>query len=104
MLKQLSMPQKIFGAIVLRFAWLPTELAAADTPTGTIAFLSDRDLPPPFNDEIKVYLINTDGKNQQRLTENRHDDIDSAWFGPGFAVTPTGKKSTMWGWLKQVNR
>ena len=32
MLKQLSVPQKIFGAIVLLFAWLSTEQAAADTP------------------------------------------------------------------------
>ena len=52
--------------------------------------------------------MDTDGKNQQRLTNNRHDDVDPAWFDPAFvsafAVSPTGKKLTMWGWLKQVDR
>ena len=65
MLKQLSVPQKIFGAIVLLFVWLSTEQAAAAPPTGRIAFLADRDLPPPFNAEIKVYLIDADGLNEK---------------------------------------
>ena len=67
-----------------------------------IAFVSERD----GNKEI--YVMDTDGKNQQRLTNNRHDDVDPAWFDPAFAsafaVAPAGKKLTMWGWFKQVDR
>ena len=66
MLKQLSAPQKILGTIILLFAWsLFTEQASADNRTGTIAFLSDRDLPPPFHANIKVYLIDADGLNEK---------------------------------------
>ena len=66
-----------------------------------IAFVSERD----GNQEI--YVINADGRRDpQRLTKNRHDDIDPAWYDPAFAfaVPPAGKKITMWGRLKQVNR
>jgi len=38
-----------------------------------IAFLSLRDR----NDEI--YVMNDDGSNQRRLTNNRFDDIDPFW-------------------------
>jgi hypothetical protein len=48
--------------------------------------------------------MDTDGGNQQRLTNNLHNDTDPAWFDPAFAVAPAGKKFTMWGWLKQVDR
>ena len=48
--------------------------------------------------------MDADGGNQQKLTNNPHLDGDPAWFGPAFAVTPTGKKFTTWGWLKQVDR
>ena len=84
MLKQLSASQKIFGAIVLLFAWLATEQAAADTPTGRIAFLSDRDLPPPFNAEIKVCLIDADGLSEKLWVSG------NLRYGP-IAWSPDGK-------------
>ena len=67
MLKQLSAPQKILGAMIFLFAWsLCTEHTSADAPTGTIAFLSDRDRnrQPPFKSEISVYVIDADGLNE----------------------------------------
>ena len=48
--------------------------------------------------------MDSDGNNQRNLTNNRRSDINPAWFGLTFAVDPTSKKLTMWGWLKQVNR
>ena len=66
-----------------------------------IAFVSESD----GNKEI--YTINAEGRRDpRRLTKNRHDDTDPAWFDPAFAfaVTLVGKKSTMWGRLKQVGR
>ena len=63
-----------------------------------IAFASDRD------GDFEIYVMDVDGQNQQRLTNNLHDDADPAWFDPVFAVAPAGKKFTMWGWFKQVNR
>ena len=38
-----------------------------------IAFMSKRDGNP------EIYVMDADGKNQQRLTENRHDDWDPSW-------------------------
>ena len=66
-----------------------------------IAFVSERD----GNKEI--YTINADGRRDpRRLTKNRHDDTNPAWFDPAFAfaVAPAGKKVTIWSWLKQVDR
>ena len=71
-----------------------------------IAFVSNRD------ENSEIYVVNPDGIRQtRRLTNDRHGDIDPAWFDPAFAVevapaavAPVGKKFTIWGWLKQVDR
>ena len=127
-----------------------TPLMVSAAPQAQIAFSSERD----GNKEI--YVMDADGRNQRRLTKNRHQDwepswspdgkrivfaspragnkkiyvmnangarhigrltkdrgenSDPAWFDPAFAVevapfavAPAGKKLTMWGWLKQVAR
>ena len=71
-----------------------------------IAFISRRD--GHFIGEgglsTEIYVMDADGGNQQKLTNNPHLDGAPAWFGPAFAVTPAGKKVTTWGWLKQVDR
>ena len=65
MLKQFSVPQKIFGAMIFLFAWsLFTEQASSDERTGTITFLSDRNRDPLFRIDIMVYLIDADGSNE----------------------------------------
>ena len=64
-----------------------------------IAFVSDRD----GNEDI--YVMDTDGQNPQKLTNNPlAHDYEPAWYRPVFAVAPTGKQFTMWGWLKKVVR
>ena len=66
-----------------------------------IIFVSERD----GNKEI--YTINADGRRDpRRLTKNRHDDTDPAWYNPAFALTvaSAGKKSMVWGRLKQFSR
>ena len=63
-----------------------------------IAFMSDRDW------HWEIYVMDADGGNQQRLTNNRHADFSPAWFSSPFSVSPAGKKFTMWGWVKQVGR
>ena len=64
-----------------------------------IVFSSQRD----GNSEI--YVINAGGAwHPRRLTNNHHADVTPTWFDPAFAVAPTGKKFTMWGWLKQIDR
>ena len=64
-----------------------------------IAFVSNRDR------NREIYVMDVDGVQQpRRLTNNRRNDINPAWFDPAFAVAPAGKKFTVWGWLKQVNR
>ena len=65
MLKQFSVPQKIFGAMIFLFAWsLFTEQASSGERTGTITFLSDRNRAPLFRIPIMVYLIDADGSNE----------------------------------------
>ena len=52
----------------------------------------------------EIYVMDNDGGNQQKLTNNPgHTNGGPAWFGSAFAVSPTGKKSTIWGRLKQVD-
>ncbi len=71
-----------------------------------IAFVSERE----GNSEI--YVMNADGARQvQRRTRNGRADTEPAWFDPAFAVkvvpaavAPSGKKPTVWGGLKRVNR
>ena len=63
-----------------------------------IAFVSWRDGNP------EIYVMDADGKNPQRLTNNPHDDVSPAWLNSPFSVSPAGKKFTVWGWLKQVDR
>ena len=64
-----------------------------------IAFTSYKD-----SDEGEIYVMDANGKNERNLTFNRHADTDPAWVGPAFSVSPAGKKITMWGWLKPVDR
>ena len=60
-----------------------------------IAFVSQRDGNP------EIYIVDADGSNQQRLTNNRHGDVGPAWLNSPFSVSLAGKKFTMWGRLKQ---
>ena len=63
-----------------------------------ITFMSKRD------GNAEIYIMDADGGNLQNLTNNPHVDSNPAWFAPAFAVAPIGKKITIWGGLKQVNR
>lgn len=95
MLKQLSVSQKILGAIVLLFAWSTlTEQASADERTGRIAFLSDRNRnkQPPLKSEISVYLIDADGLNEDswRYCNRKDGPIDWSKCGP-INWSPNGK-------------
>ena len=84
MLKQLSVPQKIFGAMILLFAWTSfTEQTSANAPTGRIAFLSDRDRDPLFRIDIMVYLIDADGLNEGPWKGSDHRYGPIAWSPEG---------------------
>ena len=64
-----------------------------------IAFMSKRD-----DHNYEIYVIDADGGNQQKLTNNPAYDCCPSWFNSPFSVSAPGKKSTMWGRLKQLNR
>ena len=53
---------------------------------------------------FEIYVMDADGGNPQNLTNHLRNDVSPAWFVPAFAVAPAGKKFTIWGRLKQVNR
>ena len=63
-----------------------------------IAFFSFRD------ENAEIYVMDADGGNEQNLTNNPHADDSPTWFNSPFSVSPAGKKFTMWGWVKQVDR
>ena len=63
-----------------------------------IAFNSNRD------GKSEIYVMDADGGNLQNLTNNPHSDSGPAWLNTPFSVSPTGKKFTIWGRLKQLDR
>ena len=63
-----------------------------------IAFVSTRD------ENSEIYVMDTDGGNLENLTNNPHSDFGPAWLNTPLSVSPTGKKFTIWGWLKQLDR
>ena len=63
-----------------------------------IAFYSLRD------ENAEIYVMDADGGNPLNLTNNRHSDASPAWLNSPFSISPAGKKFTMWGWLKRVDR
>ena len=66
-----------------------------------IAFAADR---KGDWQNFDIYVMDADGGNLQRLTNNRVRDTRPAWFNSPFSVSLSGKKFTMWGHLKQVER
>ena len=69
------------------------------SPNGKrIIFCSDRD------GNAEIYVMDADGRNPQNLTNNRHADYSPACVDSPFSVFPAGKRFTMWGRLKQVDR
>ena len=87
MLKQFSVPQKIFGTMIFLFAWnLLTEQVSADDRAGAIAFLSDRNRDPLFPIDISVYLINTDGLNERPGLLSAHKLGPIAWSPDGKSI------------------
>ena len=68
--------------------------------SGRIAFVSGRDA----DRNSEIYVMDADGGNQRRLTNNRGWDVSPAWLNSPFSVSLAGKKFTMWGRLKQVDR
>ena len=62
-----------------------------------IAFCSNRD-----GGEGKIYVMDADGKNPHRLTNNPSWDEWPSWFDPAVAssVSPAGKLGTTWGKIK----
>ena len=63
-----------------------------------IVFVSTRD------ENSEIYVMDADGGNLQNLTNNPNSDSAPAWLNTPFSVSPTGKKFTIWGRLKQGNR
>ena len=82
------------GVVVLGL----TPLMAVVEAQAWIAFMSERD------GNMEIYVMDNDGDNPQNLTNNPHDDCCPSWFNSPFSVSPGGKKFTMWGRLKQVDR
>jgi Tol biopolymer transport system component len=67
---------------------------------GRIAFNSERD------GNAEIYVMDADGKNPRNLTNNPAFDERPDWFDPAFpyAVSPAGKRRSMWGWIKQTSK
>ena len=66
-----------------------------------IVFVSN---PDGNHENYEIYVMDNDGGNQQKLTNNPHRDSAPEWLDSPFSVSPAGKKFTMWGRLKQLDR
>ena len=66
-----------------------------------IVFVSN---PDGKHENYEIYVMDNDGGNQQKLTNNPHRDTAPKWLNFPFSVSPAGKKFTIWGRLKQVDR
>ena len=55
-------------------------------------------------ESLEIYVMDADGGNLQRLTNNPNADVGPAWLNTPFSVSPTGKKFTVWGRIKQGNQ
>ena len=63
-----------------------------------IAFTSERE------GNYDIYVMDADGGKEQNLTNHPHSDSGPAWLNTPFSVTSVGKRFTMWGRVKQVDR
>ena len=63
-----------------------------------IAFVSEK------HGNREIYVMDANGNNHRRITNNFWDDSDPKWFSPIFSVVPAGKTLTTWGWFKQGPR
>ena len=71
------------------------------SPDGNrIAFNSDRAGARNY----EIYVMDADGGNLQNLTNNPVSDASPAWLNSPFSVSPAGKRFTMWGRVKQIDR
>ena len=78
------------------------DIAPSWSPAGErIVFASN---PDGKHENYEIYVMENDGGNQQKLTNNPHRDNAPEWLNSPFSVSPAGKKFTIWGWLKQVDR
>ena len=66
-----------------------------------IVFSSDR---KGNHENYEIYVMDNDGGNQQNLTNHPHLDSQPEWLNSPLSVSPAGKKFTIWGRLKQVDR
>ena len=66
-----------------------------------IAFMSN---PDGKHENYEIYVMDADGGNPQNVTNNPHRDSSPEWLNAPFSVSLAGKKFTMWGRLKQVDR
>ena len=77
-------------------AWVGSPSWSPDSER--IVFNSNRD------GNTNIYVMDADGGNLQNLTNDPHGGGGPAWLNSPFSISPAGKKFTMWGRIKQVNR
>ena len=74
------------------------------SPNGErISFTSSRNRNTVIESR-QIYVMDANGGNQRRRTKHGGHDLNPAWYTPALAVSPAGKKFTMWGRLKQVDK
>ena len=89
-----------FGACLagVTFSLTTRHLEAADEHGWRILFDSLR------GGKREIYVMDTNGGNLHNVSNHPANDSFPAWFDSqsGHAVSPVGKRTLTWGWLKTV--
>ena len=77
------------GLLVLAVYLFLASVSLAQLADTTIAFVSDRDWDWPAEEDqnFEIYLMNPDGKQIRRLTEQPKYDFEPAWSPDGKQIT-----------------
>ena len=93
------------GGGIVQLTTYPAENPVWSPDGKQLVFHSNKNRDGVPNSDLEIYVIDATGENERQLTRNRTPDLEPDWFDPSVprAVSSTGQRIILWGWLKQLN-